>query len=409
MSKTIFQDDDASMSQRKSPQWAIAGAGFCLLLALGAASSLYVAEVPGGGMRAALLTLISATLGLSLYHGAFGFTAGWRSAIVRRDTRMVRAQVLMIAVAALLFAPALAQNYVFGQAVGGALAPVDVGVVAGAFLFGLGMQLAGGCGSGTLFTVGGGSVRMGVTLIAFCAGGFIATLHFAFWRALPGVGEISMAAIAGPGLGLVATLGLLTLVWMALWYFGARTDQGLVDQGRPDQGRGPSYFWQGPWPLLWVAVALGVLNFASLITAGHPWSITWGFTLWAAKLMAALGWDPATSAFWAAGFPARALAAPVLADTTSLMNLAIILGALMAAGFAGRWQPGWKIEPGSLLAAVIGGLLLGYGARLAYGCNIGALFSGIASGSLHGWLWLAAALPGAVLGVRLRPVFGLSN
>jgi uncharacterized membrane protein YedE/YeeE len=62
-----------------------------------------------------------------------------------------------------------------------------------------------------------------------------------------------------------------------------------------------------------------------------------------------------------------------------------------------------------LLAAVIGGLLLGYGARLAYGCNIGALFSGIASGSLHGWLWLAAALPGAVLGVRLRPVFGLSN
>jgi uncharacterized protein len=57
---------------------------------------------------------------------------------------------------------------------------------------------------------------------------------------------------------------------------------------------------------------------------------------------------------------------------------------------------------------VIGGVLLGYGARLAYGCNIGAYFSGIASSSLHGWLWFAAALAGSVVGTRLRPLFGLS-
>uniref|UniRef100_UPI0013CEBDF7 YeeE/YedE thiosulfate transporter family protein n=1 Tax=Pseudomonas viridiflava TaxID=33069 RepID=UPI0013CEBDF7 len=58
-----------------------------------------------------------------------------------------------------------------------------------------------------------------------------------------------------------------------------------------------------------------------------------------------------------------------------------------------------------IVAAVIGGLLLGYGSRLAYGCNIGAYFSGIASGSLHGWLWLVAAYAGDVIGVRLRPIF----
>jgi uncharacterized membrane protein YedE/YeeE len=62
----------------------------------------------------------------------------------------------------------------------------------------------------------------------------------------------------------------------------------------------------------------------------------------------------------------------------------------------------------SLVAAIIGGLLLGYGARLAYGCNIGAYFSGISSASLHGWLWLAAAFAGGILGTKLRPLFGLS-
>ena len=61
------------------------------------------------------------------------------------------------------------------------------------------------------------------------------------------------------------------------------------------------------------------------------------------------------------------------------------------------------------MAAVIGGLVMGYGARLAYGCNIGAFFSGIASTSLHGWLWIAAALPGNWVGIKLRPWFGLSR
>jgi len=82
-----------------------------------------------------------------------------------------------------------------------------------------------------------------------------------------------------------------------------------------------------------------------------------------------------------------------------------MLGALLAAGLAGRFAPSLKIPARSIVAAVIGGLLLGYGSRLAYGCNIGAYFSGIASGSLHGWLWLVAAYIGNVAGVRMRPFF----
>ena len=52
--------------------------------------------------------------------------------------------------------------------------------------------------------------------------------------------------------------------------------------------------------------------------------------------------------------------------------------------------------------AALGGLLMGIGARLSFGCNIGAMVSGMASGSLHGFVWLAAVLPGCWLGLRLR-------
>ena len=158
---------------------------------------------------------------------------------------------------------------------------------------------------------------------------------------------------------------------------------------------------------MWGAVGLALLNVATLALAGHPWTITFAYSLWGAKALAAAGLDVASWPFWTWPYPARALGAGVLADVTSVMNVGIVVGALLAAGLAGRFAPARRIPARPLAAAVIGGLLLGYGARLAFGCNIGAFFSGVASGSLHGWLWLATALAGNAIGMRLRPIFAL--
>ncbi len=122
-----------------------------------------------------------------------------------------------------------------------------------------------------------------------------------------------------------------------------------------------------------------------------------------------MGWDPAGSPFWSNPFQEAALAGPVLADAISVMNIGIMVGALVAASLAGKVAPKSRVPLPSLVAAVVGGLLLGYGARLAYGCNIGAFFSGVASTSLHGWLWLLCAVPGNMIGVRVRPLFRLDG
>jgi uncharacterized membrane protein YedE/YeeE len=353
--------------------------------------------------RLGVLVVIGGFLGVALYHGAFGFTSAYRRALVARDMGAVRAQIVMVATAMVLFAPLLAEGRVLGSGIVGALAPTDGRVVVGAFLFGLGMQIAGGCASGTLFTLGGGSLRMALTLAAFCRGGFWATFHLGFWNTLPSAGKVAFHAELGWGGALALSLAVLAGLWLALGRLAQGPQTPLAGGGIAAR---PWVLLRGPWPLLWAALALAVLNFATLVIAGHPWSITWGLTLWAAKLAQVLGWAPETSAFWADGFPAQALAFPVWRDTTSVMNAAIVLGAGLAAALAGRLKAGLTAEPGPLVASVIGGLLLGYGARLAYGCNIGAFFSGVASQSLHGWVWLFAALAGTWIGIRLRPLFG---
>jgi hypothetical protein len=154
---------------------------------------------------------------------------------------------------------------------------------------------------------------------------------------------------------------------------------------------------------------IGLLSIGVFLAGHHPWSVTFGFTVWGAKIASLFGADFSGAAFWQWPGPKRALAESILSDTSSLTDLGMILGAMAAAAAAKPFaRTAWP-PARSLLAAALGGLLMGWGARIGFGCNIGAFVGGVASGSLHGWIWFAAALGGCMIGIRLRPLFGLSR
>ncbi len=349
------------------------------------------------------LWVVGALLGVTLYHSSFGFTQAWRVFVSDRRGAGLRAQMLMLAFGVMLFFPFLAQGTLAGQAVNGFVSPPGVSVVLGAFIFGIGMQLGGGCASGTLFAVGGGSTRMVVTLFFFIVGSILAALNFSWWSTLPAIAPVSLIKTWGLWPALLANLFVFALIAGLTVILEKRRHGQLISNATGTSC--PASLLRGPWPLVWGAVALVLLNFATLALAGRPWGITSAFALWGSKGLLALGAEPAQWAFWAKN--PGALTAPVSHDITSVMDLGLILGALAAAAVAGKFSPVWKIPARSLLGAMVGGILLGYGARLAFGCNIGAYFSGILSGSLHAWLWLPAAFAGSALGVYLRPWFGL--
>jgi len=359
-------------------------------------------------LRQGTLFLIGGGLGVALYHGSFGFTGGWRRMVVEKRGRGMRAQMLTIGVAALAMIPLVAAGNIGGQAMVGAMAPVGVSVLVGAAMFGLGMQLGGGCGSGTLFTVGGGSARMLVTLVFFIVGALVGTAHLPFWLLQPSLPAVSIGAELGVGFAIAVTIAGLALVALITALIERRVHGNIEAEPAPARA-GWSWILRGPWPLVGAGLVLALLNIATLLVAGHPWSITYGFGLWGAKIAQAAGVDVASWEFWTWPAQAQALNSSVLADTVSVMDFGLVLGAALAAAVAGKFAPKAKLPLGSLLAAVVGGLLMGYGARLSFGCNIGALFSGIATGSLHGWLWFAAAFVGSIGGIALRPVFGLDG
>lgn len=374
-----------------------------LTLSIGAALLLYAYLFTDLGWRQACLFLVGLAAGVILYHAAFGFTSAWREVALTGRSAGLRAQMIMLGTTVLIFTPLIAQGEIFGIAVRGSVAPVNLGVVCGAFIFGIGMQLGGGCASGTLFTAGGGNLRMLVTLAGFIAGSVIGTYHWQNWQGVPGFEPIALSAQFGAIGGILISLLLFASVYLIAAAYEKRRHGDVVTTTRVTS---PSLL-RGPWPLLAGALALAAINVATLILAGRPWGVTASFALWGAKLLDTVGIDISHWAYWARPGLSTTLSNSVFHDISSVMNFGILLGALAAASLANKFSPSFRIPARSLLAAVLGGLLLGYGARIAYGCNIGAYFGGISSTSLHGWLWFAAAFAGSSLGTRLRPWFGL--
>lgn len=139
------------------------------------------------------------------------------------------------------------------------------------------------------------------------------------------------------------------------------------------------------WPLWSGALLYGVLN-VLLFVHYKPWSTLDGVLNWGDNLFGRLG-------------VGNAEALSPLLRSGSVLNFGLVAGSFLAALLAGQF--GLRLAPRrELVKAGIGGLLMGVGAVLARGCNVGGFFSGLSAFSLHGLTMAVGLLAGAFLGAR---------
>jgi hypothetical protein len=231
-----------------------------------------------------------------------------------------------------------------------------------------------------------------VTLAFFIAGTVLGSLHLPALYALGGIDPIVAGQFLGAWGGLAATLASVAAAAAVIAAIALRQGASAAPSrccSRRSRSSSSRSSYSSP------AATRGASP------SGSPWG---------GKIATAMGVDLSGADFWQWPGPKRALAESVLTDTSSLTDFGMILGAMAAtAASRRRFDDGPWPSRRSLAAAATGGLLIGWGARLGFGCNIGAFVGGVASGLLHGWVWLAAALAGSAPGIRLRPLFGLSR
>ncbi len=151
------------------------------------------------------------------------------------------------------------------------------------------------------------------------------------------------------------------------------------------------------WSYVTGAVLLSVLAIALVTVTGNAWGVTGPFAIWGGKFLELIGINADSWSVYSGGLSSYQF----WKSTPSITDLGIVLGALVAVLLAGQFKLK-KIKSGkNVAAAVVGGLLMGIGARFALGCNIGAMFSALPAFSLHGWVFFFSIFAGAALGSQL--------
>jgi len=292
--------------------------------------------------------------GFAFQRSRLCFVSGLRDCSLFGDTAMTRAILVLLAVTAALGALAVQWRQTAGLALPSALGPSPTDLLLGGGLFGVGMVLTGSCAAGAFWRLGEGQLSQ-----LWILGG----MWLGIWGyVLLPVGAAPRWYPALP-LWLAPVLLALALLGLLLW-----------ERRRPHDGEELPPLRTGrslrrPWAPEVGAVVIAAILAGFLAVTGATWRLTRLFQF-----------DDLAGALFALG---------------------LVGGGYAAARFGREWRlrPAGDWRQRSLRLA--GGVLMGYGGKLGWGCTIGALLGGAAAGAAQAWLWLAGAVAGAWLGAQV--------
>jgi hypothetical protein len=309
--------------------------------------------------------IVGILFGFALQRGRFCMNSAFRDIILLKEYTLLKAVILAIIVSMLGFHLMASLGII-------QLNPKAFfwgANIVGGFIFGIGMVLAGGCASGTTYRVGEGMV-----------GSFVALLGFMMSAVITGSGALSgiksylqtttKITVTDPG-PLVASTNtsptLANIISVDPWIIviviaiiGIGVLAWKRRGGEKTEGSLSGKIFKRGWPWWGTGIVIGIISmiaFPASAAAGrnYPLGITGG---WSTFLNTLIKGD-----------------ANVLSWETFVV-IGVVIGAAISAGIAGEFKlraPG----PGRLVQQFIGGLLLGIGAVIADGCNIGHILSGV--------------------------------
>lgn len=381
--------------------------------------------------------LIGVGLGYALTRAYTGFAGSVNRAVKTGSTRLMRTLMLLffitcLATTAFLFNADAASYDLWVN-------PINLGLLAGAVLFGFGMSFSSCCASGVLTDLVTGLPRALVTLIFFAIGVFIgfpiqktASWVQESWFTTP-VGEQLYGGVYLPDLfkwdgaqgylGALILTGIFCLVVVGIAYAYERkrkesntyTGHAMeIEQHKNADLDSKNFKFMSaenynrmfvkPWTLVQGAVVICILFTLLMGVTKAGWGASTPYGLWFGKFLMIFGITPeALSEF--TKFPAGAFATPFFEHGVSVQNFGILLGTaiyLLTAGlFKKTFVSELRISGKEVLLFALGGITMGIGTRLANGCNVGSLYTPIANFSLSGWIFLIFMVVGGVLGNKV--------
>lgn len=331
--------------------------------------------------------LVGVLFGFALQRGRFCMNSAFRDIILGRDFTLFKALAVAILVSMLGFSIMAMSGLI-------TLAPKPFmwgANIVGGLLFGIGMVLAGGCASGITYRTGEGMMGAVMAVLGFGLAGMM-TATGILNPILKSLQNTKVMSADGKPLTLANIFGVdlkiamlvLAIVVIVVWaVLAMRNKSTTTSYGTKAKSLGEAIFKKG-WNWLPTGIVVGLiamLAFPLSAAAGrnYPLGITGG---WINIFQSLIKWQAVVE---------EKIKVTAL-NWEGAEVLGIILGALVASWIAGEFAIRAP-EPKLLLQTLAGGLLMGFGAVVSTGCNIGHILSGVPQlsiGSIVGGLSIVA-------------------
>ena len=376
-------------------------------------------------------------LGYTLSRAYTGFAGSVNRAYNGGSTRLMRAMTMMFFVSSLIVAGLLVFNKnEAGEAIisyGLWINPINLGLILGGLLFGFGMTFSSCCASGVMTDLVTDLPKAAITLVFFAMGVFVGMpiQNTASWVSTSWFNSASFEKgvffpdlFAGTALngylGAIILTGILCLIVIVVSYFyesyrksmntyspiPSEVRQYSVKDNTPkEKEKLTNHIFQkifvDPWTLEAGALVITVLFGTMFVVTKGGWGASTPYGIWFGKVLNIFGVSGEALGAFTRG-NGEMFTAPFLANGVTVQNIGIVLGALIYMLTSGQMAqtakkffsyPKWQYP-----LFVLGGFTMGFGTRLSNGCNVGALYSPIASFSLSGWVFFAVLVLGGILG-----------
>ena len=249
---------------------------------------------------------------------------------------------------------------------------ISIPLVLGAFMFGIGMILSGACASGMFIRLAEGFSIHIFTIISLVIGFMISRIGYAdIWGKMVAKGIV---VFLPDTFGWLGGIGIHLAIILILYYAALKIERG--QSGTQSQ----KYLLGG--------IFLGVFSILHYIILQSGWSITGAF-FWFSDIIGI-------------SEPSQAVADLInYSIAPNIRNIGLFAGAFISVFFAAEFRLKKIKSLKQVLMASFGGLLMGYGAGIAGGCNITSFFTACASLSLSGWVFMLFLFAGAFVGVKV--------
>jgi uncharacterized membrane protein YedE/YeeE len=411
-------------------------AGVAIIIAM----IIFAISLSSKNAKLGLFLITGLAIGYVMQRSRFGFAGGIKKLYITGDSSLTKALMFLLTISLIITAAIHYGAFTSGAEVAFRAAegakiipgtqsvyPINILTVLGGTLFGIGMMFGGGCASGTLTDAGEGEGRALIVLFFFITGSLWGAFNLTWWKTTvfhTWSTRVYLPDVFGyMGAIIISLLGFLAIYAFSKWYENKRKRANTLilseyagwEKELPEAEDYKFFsketyhkFFIKRWSFYTGAVLLTVMFEVVLLTSGKSWGVTSTFVEWGAWIYGSLGLvDVSTWGYFTDKM--KTINGGFMNDPGSMRNLGIIIGAMLSLLLAGHFSFKKKFKFKDIVVYAIGGLLMGYGARLASGCNIGALYSAISNLSLSGWVFMLALTFGGVIGVMLVKKFDIAT